>query len=298
MKQYIYRADEVGLNEWPSGTLRLPGIEETRNPDEATIFVCPGPLLLFQKPNDLDRFTYIHGREAQHIFFDCSDYDTIYDRRDCVFIRCNLKRFMLEAHPNSIAWSWPVEDFSECIAVPDGGFLYDVSFQGWEWSDARKASLKSCRENESLKCDFSTYTDFFGYLREDNPELTRRRSEFRRSMRESRIALCPQSIDGCLPYRFYEALSAGRVPLLVGSDYNLPFADEIPYSDFIYVCPAEQAHLAEFAVESIINNNTDAMLIEKGKMARSFWESHLDSRNWPALMAYAVKRKMQCPTAA
>lgn len=294
--QYIYKATECGLAEWPSGTLRLDGIEVTEDPNAADVFVCPGPLLLFQNPTDLDRFPYIAGREERHIFFDCSDYDTIYTRKNCIFIRCNLKRFMLEAHPHSIAWPWPVDDFSAVVPVPESGFKFDVSFQGWISSEARRLSVASVI-NSGLNVDVAQYSDFCGYIYETG-EGKRRRKEFRRSMQESRIALCPESIPGCLPYRFYEAMSAARVPLLVGSDYNLPFTDEIPYSSFSIVCPRDRAETAGQVATEFLKSHTDEQIIEMGILARYWWKRLLDSRDWPQLHSYAVQNKLRVLQAA
>lgn len=291
MKQYRYRPEEIGRTEWPSGELRLDGIEVTTNPDEADLFVCPGPLLLFQKPSDLDRFPYMKGREDKHVFFDVSDYETVYDK-PCIFIRCNLRTWMLARDVNSVSWSWPVEDMSECIAVPDGGFKYDVSFQGWNWSDVRKASIQSCLNAWNLRCDIATYTDFFGYLKDYDPEFHRRRAEFRRSMRESRIALCPESIPGVFPYRFFEAMSAGRVPLLVGSGYVLPWADEIPYDQFTIRVQRESAADVGMVAQAALSIGTDADFIEMGLKARHYYETFLHRDKWASLMADAIKKKL------
>lgn len=297
MKQYRYSPPEIGFDCWPSGELRLEGIEVTTDPADADLFVCPGPLLLFQNPSDLERFPHMQGREERHVFFDCSDFDTIYTRKNCIFIRCNLKKFMLEAHPNSIAWPWPVEDFAECVQVPESGFQYDISFQGWLSSDCRMKSVASCVDDTSLTPDIAAYPDFCGYIYETD-EGVRRRAEFRRSMRESRIALCPESIQGCLPYRFLEAMSAGRVPLLVGSDYNLPFADEIPYDDFILRCSARDASKANAVARTFIKSNTDQQIIEKGRQGRHWFERRLNRNDWPSMMAYAVQKKLGMPVAA
>lgn len=297
MKQYIYSPQDLGLSEWPSGTLRLEGIETTTNPDEADLFVCPGPLLLFQDPGDLGRFPFMAGHEEKHVFFDCSDFDTVYTRKNPILFRCNLKRHMLEAHPNSISMAWPVEDFAECVELPEGGFKYDVSFHGWMSTETRIHSATACRKNGALKADVAGYADFTGYLHDRvsgkwTLEGTRRRAEFRRSMRESRVALCPESIPGVFPYRFFEAMSAGRVPLLVASDYNFPFAAEIPYSDFALTCERADAAYADRIVLQFVRTHSDSEIHYMGMMARKYWERWLNSADWPRLMAYAVQQKV------
>src|SRR5678815_135060 len=129
-----------------------------------------------------------------------------------------------------------------CIrdSLPTSGFESDISFHGWVTSHAtRRQSTSSCMAT-NLKCDFALYKDFTGYL-DGKPEGIARRARFRDSMRRSRLALCPESISGVFPYRFWEAMSAGRVPFLVGSDFIWPFEEEIPFADFTLTCPRECA---------------------------------------------------------
>ena len=110
-------------------------------------------------------------------------------------------------------------------------------------------------------------------------------------MRESRIALCPESIAGVLPYRFFEAMSAGRVPLLVSSHYALPFADEIPYDEFILRCPAERAIEAQY-IAYAFTLNADGEIARRGRKARHYWETYLNRENWKQLMTEAVAKKV------
>lgn len=300
MLQYIYKPADAGLIEWPPGTLRLAGVDVTEDPAAADVFVCPGTIRLFELSSGvldyskLRRLPHFVGKESKHVFFDVSDNFTKPLNLPIMFIRCDVRSWMLPSDPNTIQMAWPVEDFSECIELPEGGFKYDVSFHGWNWSDARKASTRSCLVNTALNCDIALYTDFFGYLKPNDPENARRRSEFRRSMRESRLALCPESIPGVFPYRFFEAMSAGRAPVLVSANYVFPFADEIPYNDFIFTIDTRNSHhFAGTIIKAILQANPDNVLIEKGKMARHYWEKYLDSRRWPEMMAHAVRKKCQ-----
>lgn len=288
MLQFVYRPEHAGLPQWPSGELRLEGIEITEDPNAADVFVCPGSLALFRNPADLYTLPFFRGRESQHVFFDVSDHETQY-RQPSIFLRCNLRPFNLATDPCSIQLAWPVEDYADCMEVPAGGFLHEVSFQGWITShESRQRSVDSCRAS-GLRCDFATYADFTGYIF-DTTEGLRRRAEFRRSMRESKIALCPESISSVFPYRYYEALSAGRVPLLVGSDFVFPFHDEIDYSAFTIFCPRERAQEAGPIAADFLAKTSDDEIIEMGRKAREAWVKWLDSRLWPQLHAYAVRQ--------
>ncbi len=296
MLQYIYEPSACDLKEWPSGTLRLESIPVTDNPRDADVFVCPGSLALFREPRSLYRLPLFKGRESRHVFFDVSDHETIYNQPS-IFIRCNLRPFNLKGDPNSIAFAWPVEDYADCIELPGGGFKYDVSFQGWTTShESRKLSTDSCLAKTDLKCDIACYTDFTGYIFYE-PEGIRRRAAFRRSMKESRVALCPESINGVFPYRFFEAMSAGRVPVLVGSDFVFPSEDQIPYKEFCLIIGRNDAHCSGDLIRTWLSGRSDSEIISMGLEARHYWAKYLDSRYWPKLMADAVEKKLQCTTA-
>jgi hypothetical protein len=297
VKAYVYSAVEAGLTAWPSGELRLEGFETTTNPDDADVFVCPGSLSLFQnqgviQTEQLYRLPYLRGKESRNVFFDVSDNFTKPINLPIQFIRCDVRTWMLPTDPNTISVAWPVENYAECVELPEAGFTFDVSFQGWLSTDTRIGSSRSCREHPSLHCDIAEYTDFTGYIYYE-PEGIRRRAEFRRSMRESRVCLCPESIPGVLPYRFFEAMSAGRVPVLVSSDYVLPFADKIPYDNFIIRVERNEAATTGSVVASFLERTNDEELVRMGQLARHSFLEWLNRDDWPRTMAFAVTEKLR-----
>lgn len=301
MRQYIYQPKDAGLTEWPSGELRLEGIEITDDPHSADVFVCPGNIRIFESADGildkakLNRLPYFRGNEHRHAFFDVSDNFKAAVNLPILFIKCDARSWMLPQDPNTIQMAWPVEDYGACVAVDEGGFKYDVSFQGWDSTRTRIDAAESCLRNRHLKCDFARYSDFTGYRFKNgawDAEGQRRRREFRRSMTESRVSLCGESIPGVMPYRFYEAMSAGRVPFLIGSNYVLPFEAEIPYDDFILRAEAKDAGRAGDILTDFLAKHSDSELIQMGRKARAYWALWLDSQYWPRLMAYAVEKQL------
>ncbi len=300
MKQYIYRPQDAGLTNWPQGELRLDGIEITENHAWADVFVCPGNIRIFEGTpgtgkldiHKLNRLPYFRGNESRHAFFDCSDNFKAAVNLPIMFIRCDVRTWMLPHDVNTLPTPWPVEDYSDCIDVPDGGFKSDVSFHGWLSSDTRRKSAAACIANPEVRCDSASYPDFFGYLVKGTPEYERRRAAFKDSMRRSRCCLCPESIEGVLPYRFFESMSAGRVPLLVGSDYVLPFADEIDYSVFTLFCERDEAQNADKVAVKFCGQHNDKEITEMGQLARAAWVKWLDTSRWAELHAYAVTKHL------
>ncbi len=221
-----------------------------------------------------------------------SDYETMFPGvRDAILMRCNTRNWYFNHHPNTVSFAWPVEDYAECVDVPEGGFKYAVSFQGWISTTTRQLSAESCRD-AGLPTDIAMYSDFCGYIY-DQPEGVRRRAEFRRSMHESRVCLCPESIPGVFPYRFFESMSAGRVPMLVASDYVFPFESKIPYSEFCILMERDEARNAGPALRKFINRTSDETIIEMGRKARHYWEKYLDARLWPKMHAQVVRQRIE-----
>lgn len=314
MKQFIYSSHIMGLAEWPSGTLRLEGIEVTEDPKAADVYVVPGNIRIFETtPGSgildhvkLYRLPYLKGNEARTAFFDCSDDFKQPINLPIIFLHCDVRKWMLPYDPNTIQMAWPVNpkgDLDQCVEIPSEGYLYDVGFVGWNSGLARKVSAMSCKTHPGIQSDITMYSDFYGHLKdtvdgverhaEDTAEGIRRRADFIRNLKESRIILCPESIPGVLPYRFFEACAAGRYPLLVGRDYILPFADHVPYDDFMSHIDTDEATEAGDVVAEIRSRHTDKVFKEKGELARKCWLEWMDGRIWPKLMAFAVAEKLK-----
>lgn len=297
MKGYIYTPEELKLPQFSDGILRLC-VEQVHAPEEADIFICPEPLFKFTDKNAISRFPHYYNitspvaykRLAPHVFLDLSEHFTTYDVNDPIFISAALTKSRLESYPNSISWPWPVKDYSDCL-IPVGGFRHDVTFHGWLSCLARKVSVRACQRNPELKSDIATYPNFFGYQSSD--EMARRDGLYRRGMKSSRVVLTGESIPGVLPYRFFEAMSAGRCQVYIGRDFTLPFADRIDYHDFVSFLDLDAADEADHAVKDWITRYPDSVLVEKGQRARAAWEHWLQPDCWFNLMTLAVEEKVK-----
>lgn len=298
MRQFVYLPEHAGLTAWPSGTLRLEGIEETIDPELADVFVVPGNIRIFEKSSGvldhekLYRLPYFKGNEHRTAFFDVSDNFKMPVHLPILFLKCDTRSWMLEHDPNTLTFAWPVDDLKQCVDLPDGGFRFDLGFHGWVSSLVRRTSVESCQRTEGLKIDIEGHKDFYGYLKDDNPEQHRRRGNFIRSLKECRLQLCGESIASVFPYRYWECLSAGRVPLLVGSEFVFPFQDEIDYDRFTVKCARIDAPAAGEIALDFVRGRTDQEILAMGKLAREAWVKFCNSRDWPKLHAYAIQKKL------
>ena len=161
LKAYTYKPEHFGMKEFPSGVLRLENTEKTEDPNLADVFIIPPSLMHLKEANQtpgcvnnsarhfFEKLPYFQGREERHVAFDVSDFDQVYNSK-AILIRCNVKPHMRAADPNTISWAWPVENYSECIALPEGGFKYDISFHAWISTETPPPSRFSFSKNNSL----------------------------------------------------------------------------------------------------------------------------------------------------
>ena len=303
-----YHIKDDYLAKWgmkvPDGRFRLYGTTEVDNIKDADVVVFPMPLRDCTKPI-LDPFIFSKiiddlGVDQRRVAaYDCSDdeWQAIHtDKINCMFIRCNLKPKWKSQMPNSMPWFWPVGDFKECVDLPEGGFKYDVTARMWLSKDMRRfacGSVQRAHNDGSLKADVETFRDFTGYI-EKTDEGQRRMREFKRGMKESRLALCPWSIQYVFPYRFYEAMSAGRMPVLICDDCSFPFANKIDYDKVMFRIPDAEVHQTGILIRKFLDKTSDKELVERGLYARQMWETwlHRDKQEWlyPVIIEEKLKQ--------
>ena len=303
MKIYTYKEDEISAfpkfqeRPWePKGE----NIIEVETPDEADFIICPVALHRIKSKDlnrrifadakvPIERLPYWKKYESKHVFFDCSDFEVSLGNTPATLIRCNLRHWM-KKDGHCIPWFWPVDNLEQCVEKPNDGFKYEVSFHGWLSTDTRRRSVESCRQALGKKFDHKTFSNFFGHIPKEHPERIQRRKDFLQSIKESRILLCPQSIQGVFPYRFYEAISAGRIPALFCTGFNLPFQDEIDWKRCIITFPAEQAHNAGPLIKEFLENTSEEKLEDMRLYGREMWIKWLNRDIQPELIAYTLEK--------
>jgi len=277
--------------------LRLSG-EKIKDIEKADAIIVP------LSPRETDSLTpalwtkiieYYGIDERRFVSYDCSDFEFQTDKYpNGMFIRCNLKGWMKRKMPVSIPWSWPVEDFKNCVSIPDGGFKKDVGFHGWLSSNVRVNATDSVRNRFGDEADLACYKEFWGYTERDDPALAKTRREgFVNSMKQCRLQLTPASIHNVYPYRFWEAMSAGRVPVLFCDDYVAPFADKIDYGSCTIRYGVQDSINAGNLIKQWLRDHTDEQIIEMGKRGREYFEKWLFRDKWPDLMTLAVEEKLK-----
>lgn len=281
------------------GPIRLADTLEVTNPKEADAFICPLPLrehtppvMPFDLPKRIIEDFGID--ERRFVAFDCSD-DEWSDHGaapQAMYIRCNLKPWMRKEMPRSIPWFWPVENYAECIDVPPQGFTYDVSGHMWISGSIRAQACSSVLDTPGLKPDIKMFKNFTGYVYH-LPEGIEKRKNFRDSMRNSRLSLCPLSIWNVFPYRYYEAMSAGRVPVLICDGAQFPWPNKIPYHEFSLFISNDQVAQTGTIIQKFLAEHSDEQLIAMGKKARNYWNTYLNRDVQSVLWTMAVTERLE-----
>ncbi len=138
----------------------------------------------------------------------------------------------------------------------------------------RRAAIASLRFHDTVRTNFIIRSSYSGHKNTINmdPEIARR--EYRDNMLQSDLALCVKG-DGNFSYRFYEALSLGRIPLLINTDCVLPFADKIDYDAFILRVPFQDIAKLPERVGEWWKRLSDEGFVGMQKQAREVYERYL-----------------------
>ncbi len=81
---------------------------------------------------------------------------------------------------------------------------------------------------------------FSGWKRDNSESTLQNRAEYIKSIEESRYILCPRG-DGNQSIRFYETLSAGRVPIIIDSRMVFPLSQSVDLSKFIIILKVNES---------------------------------------------------------
>ena len=130
----------------------------------------------------------------------------------------------------------------------------------------RRSALRSClRFGSSLQCRF-----FVTHPADPTPPAEQKR-RFLANLFGSAYTICASGY-GNYSYRFYETLSAGRIPVLIDSDVLLPFEDQVRWSDLIVRIPANKVHSTPEHILAFHRRFTPKQFLAHQQRLRRLWE--------------------------
>ena len=138
----------------------------------------------------------------------------------------------------------------------------------------RREAMTRLRSSEQADCRFIVRSDYFGGALNDARARETARREYIQNLEESDYALCVRGY-GNFSFRFFEALSMGRVPLLVDTDCVLPYDFAVDYPSFCVIVPDHRLGGIGASVARWHCGLSPQEFQGRQRLAREVWKTHL-----------------------
>jgi hypothetical protein len=199
--------------------------------------------------NNLNSYKSVNKYVIVFLITDSTDKFSIPD--NVYFFRTSLYKKKLSNNEFILPYVWENIDKKYFIlsktSKPIIGFCGNID-------QYREKTISTLQKENNIYCNFIIRNQFWGGKPND-PTL---RNEFINNIVSSHFTICNRG-KGNFSMRFYQVLSAGRIPALIDSDMIFPFEDEINWKDIIVVGKNENDMLNKIFD---IWNNKDIIFIQ------------------------------------
>lgn len=292
LKAFYYEPRHVGLSDFAPGYFKLGGFNVTDDPSTADCFILPTDIRHVSDTQIL-ALPYLAGNEARHVFFSLSEFPTRALPVDAPAFRTDHNKTLRGMNARARVWCWGVEDLHLYAGMPNGGFRFDVHAQLWASSPLTDAAVESCKR-AGLKMHDRRNTFFYGMLESANdPRLAELRATFLETMSASRLVLVPRSRAAVNRYRFYEAMSMGRVPVLLCDDCLLCCDDKIDYVRCCLRIHERDVRMTGEYLKEWLRVHSDAQIEAMGAYGRAMWERYLNPKTWETTWAELEREHLE-----
>ncbi len=164
-------------------------------------------------------------------------------------------------------------------------FLVGPRKQGIYW---RKHAIEVLKRSHLVVSNFILRNSFSAHTGTIALDPVIAREEYIQNIQESDFVLAPKG-DGNYSMRFYEALSLGRIPVLLNTDTPLPFEDVVPYEEFSINVSYTQIEKLPEIIKDFYENISDDQFTAIQKKAREYFERYFR----PDASAKQIERILQ-----
>lgn len=302
MRVFRYQPEACGV---PDGGIRCVSshTEATDDPALADVFLIPcnyyqmGDTPPIRSATLRQSFQYLKAYPERHVLVDLIEHIPPPDLPGLVYCRAALTPAMLREYPTAVAMPWWVgnghfgADLGERLdaAADDFGFSHDVSFVGWRTPNGRQRmicdeAIASVQEAFGERAFVHAFGDFHGHRIADD-ETLRREQLYTGAVRAAVFQLAPASAPGVLRYRVFEALRAGRIPVIVDDDVVLPRADTVEWGRVAVHVATDRARDTGAILRELLASWDVAEIQARCREARTAWLRCFDGRRADALLA-------------
>lgn len=234
----------------------------------------------------LPSLMYWKGNEARHFFFLHSDRPTPIGIPSVIFRQSVNKH---DKDERTVAFPARADDLGYMACDSFDKLSMFTNFVGHV--DARQCRRDAC---QALQGKPDVYLDLhkahWGSYQYTELGQTRRES-FLRGLQMSKTGLAPRG-GGEHSFRFFEIMSAGRVPILISDTWERPFEELIDYDSCSFTVEEKTASCMDNYIEVLKALYTDQMLQEMGRKARKYWERYLAYDRWDEMIVRYLKEYM------
>ncbi len=136
----------------------------------------------------------------------------------------------------------------------------------------RRKGMRLLKKDALLETHFIVRSAFFNQVQAPPQDL---RNEYLDNLQNCDFVLAPRG-DANISTRFFEALSLGRIPVLIDTDCVLPLEKHIDYSKFIVRIPHIEMHTMSKKLLELYDSISDEEFIEMQKRAREAYIRYLE----------------------
>jgi len=152
----------------------------------------------------------------------------------------------------------------------------------------RRRILRILNGCSKIQTDFLLRSSHSAHRKTIRLDPARARDEYINNLLHADLALCVKG-DGNYSLRFYEALSLGRIPLLIDTDCALPREDVINYENFMLRIPLKNIRNIDAIIAKFWSTLTPEHFAEMQRLARDTFEKYLSTKKF---LEWAIERMM------
>ena len=149
----------------------------------------------------------------------------------------------------------------------------------------RLTTIKALEQNKNIETDFILRKGFWA----GKPNDEQLKMDYINNLIHSHFTICNRG-RGNFAIRFYQALSLGRIPVLIDSDMVFPFEDEINWDEVIIKAKNEK----ELAEKIVFwwQNKSEEEVINAQLQCRKIYEKYLTAASFSKILEQTMLQKV------
>ena len=202
-----------------------------------------------------------------------------------ILYRTSLYKSKINKNEILLPYIWECYDKPEAplpkTSKPKVGFCGNVEKN----IGKRLSTIKAMDKNKGIETDFILRKGFWA----GKPNDEQLKNDYIQNLINSHFTICNRG-RGNFAIRFYQALSLGRIPVLIDSDMVFPFEDKINWDDVIIRAKNE----TELAEKIVLwwQNKSDLDVINAQLKCREIYDNYLTAASYSKILEKELVHKI------